>query len=367
MIYKETLFFIGKCLTINHEGHNRVSVEKTLKETTVDWDAVVKVSTGHFVFPALYCNLKKANFLQYLPKDLVEYMVHITNLNRERNEQIITQAKELNRLLLANNITPIFLKGTGNLLEGLYDDIAERMVGDIDFLVSKQEYLKTIDLLLNFEYHKIEKTSYDSISFKHYPRLVKNNNIAAIEIHKELLKEEYVNEFNFSRVKDEILVFNSISVLSYNHQLSLSVIANQINDSAQHYHSLALRNCYDIFLLSTKTNSLKAVKQFKNLFPPLNNYLYITKRTLNSDFIDAEVNMESELYFKKFNNSLVNKFKQKKIQQKLFIKDRLDIIFKAFVEKKHRKWILKRLSDKNWQREKLIQIGLKKKKTKPKL
>ena len=121
MTYKETLFFIGKCLTINHEAHNKALVESVLKADDVNWDNVVKISTAHYVFPALYCNLKKADFLHFLPDDLVEYMQHITNLNRERNEQIITQAKEINDLLLANNITPIFLKGTGNLLEGLYD------------------------------------------------------------------------------------------------------------------------------------------------------------------------------------------------------------------------------------------------------
>jgi hypothetical protein len=49
-------------------------------------------------------------------------MKHITDLNRERNQQIIEQAKEINELLLTNNIASIFLKGTGNLLEGLYDD-----------------------------------------------------------------------------------------------------------------------------------------------------------------------------------------------------------------------------------------------------
>ncbi|WP_297815731.1 nucleotidyltransferase family protein [uncultured Polaribacter sp.] len=142
MTYKETLFFIGQSLTINHSTENKIAIEKLLKENSVDWDAVVKVSTGHFVFPALYCNLKRAHFLHYLPEELVNYMVHITDLNRERNQKIIAQAKEINELLLANNITPIFLKGTGNLLEGLYEDIAERMVGDMDFIVSKEEYRK---------------------------------------------------------------------------------------------------------------------------------------------------------------------------------------------------------------------------------
>ena len=67
----------------------------------------------------------------------------ITGLNRERNQQIITQARALNTLLLEHGLTPIFLKGTGNLLAGLYTDIAERMVGDIDFIFSKQRVPKS--------------------------------------------------------------------------------------------------------------------------------------------------------------------------------------------------------------------------------
>ena len=109
MNYKETLFFIAKCLTISLEVKNKQEIEKQLKSTSIDWDSVVKVSTAHYVFPAIYCNFKRANFLKYLPADLVEYMMHITNLNRDRNAQIIVQAKELNSLLLANNITPIII------------------------------------------------------------------------------------------------------------------------------------------------------------------------------------------------------------------------------------------------------------------
>ena len=150
MSYKETLYFIAKCLTISLEAKNRQEIEKQLKSKSVDWDAVVKVSTAHYVFPALYCNLKRVDFLQYLPHELVSYMEYITDINRDRNKQIISQAKDLNSLLLANNITPIFLKGTGNLLADLYEDIAERMVGDIDFIFSKEDYPKAITILREF-------------------------------------------------------------------------------------------------------------------------------------------------------------------------------------------------------------------------
>ena len=160
MTYKETLYFVAKCLTISLEHKNREEIEKQLQSNNIDWDAVIKVSTAHYVFPALYCNMQRANFLHYLPKELVTYMEHITNLNRERNEEIITQAKELNTLLLANNITPIFLKGTGNLLAGIYDDIAERMVGDIDFIFSKEDYQIAITILRESGYSEVNKYDY---------------------------------------------------------------------------------------------------------------------------------------------------------------------------------------------------------------
>ena len=86
MNYKDTLYFIAKCLTISLEDNNRQEIEKQLKSTSIDWDAVVNVSTAHYVFPAFYCNLKRANFLKYLPADLIDYMKYITNLNRDRNK-----------------------------------------------------------------------------------------------------------------------------------------------------------------------------------------------------------------------------------------------------------------------------------------
>ena len=169
MTYKETLFFISKCLTISLDEKNKEIILLKLQSEEIDWDSVVKLSTSHYVLPALYCNLIRADFLQYLPKDLVSYMEQITSLNRERNQQIITQAKKLNTLLLANNIIPLFLKGTGNLLANLYQDVAERMIGDIDFILSKEDYLKAIKVLRDNGYCDVEKYSFPNQ--RHYRRI----------------------------------------------------------------------------------------------------------------------------------------------------------------------------------------------------
>jgi len=366
MTYKETLYFVAKCLTISLEHKNREEIEKQLQSNNIDWDAVVKVSTAHYVFPALYCNLKRADFLKYIPEDLVAYMEEITNLNRDRNTAIIQQARELNTLLLANNITPIFLKGTGNLLAGIYDDIAERMVGDIDFIFSKEDYPKAIQLLRNFDYSEVNKYDYYFPDGKHYRRLQKENNIAAIEIHLEMLAiEKYRKEFNYDFVEKDSQVINEVRVLSYANKLNLSIIANQINDHGFDYKTMALRNSYDVFLLSKKTIAKEAVKKLNKLTNPLNCFLaacYEIFSKVNS--LEYNKTKATISYLSIFNRQFINPKATKKRQKilKIFLvtKLRLNILYKAAVYKTYRVWLFKRVSDKNWYKEKLIQLGFKK-------
>ena len=362
MNYKETLFFIAKCLTISLEEKNRQEIEKLLKSTSIDWDAVVKVSTAHYVFPALYCNLKRADFLQYLPQELVSYMEHITDINRERNKQIIAQAKELNNVLLANNIKSIFLKGTGNLLAGIYEDIGERMVGDIDFLFSIKDYSKAITVLREFGYSEVKKKKhYPPDEKKHYRRLQKENNIAAIEIHSKLLNiKKYTNEFNYSFVAKDSQIINDVAVLSYTNKLNLSIVAYQIHDSGFYYKTMALRNAYDVFLLSKKTNAKVAMHALDKLTNPLNCFLAACYEIFNNvDSLKYKKTKKVASYLSIFNSQFTNRKPYKRINAYLFLKSRLHILYKCIIYKEYRVWLFNLLTDKNWYKRKLIQLGIK--------
>ncbi|MFT5250647.1 MAG: hypothetical protein ACI93P_002389 [bacterium] len=366
MNYKETLYFVSTCLTISLEEKNRQAIEAQLQSNTIDWEAVVKVSTSHYIFPAIYCNFKRADFLKYLPADLVEYMKYITNLNRDRNTQILQQAQELNSLLLANNITAIFLKGTGNLLAGIYDDIAERMVGDIDFIFSKKDFPKAIAVLREFGYSEVEKQEYYLPNeFRHYRRLQKENKISAIEIHSEFLDiKKYVNEFDYSFVNKDTQIIDGVTVLSYANKLNLSIIANQINDNGYYYKTMALRNAYDVFLLSKKTNAKDAVNTLDKLSHPLNCFLAACYEVFNTvESLEYNNTKKAASYLSVFNSQFTNskskKRKPKRINIYLFIKIRLNIILKSIIYKEYRVWLFKRMTDKNWYKEKGIQLGIK--------
>ena len=348
--YKETLFFIAKCLTISLEEKNRDEIEIILKTTDVDWDAVVKVSTSHYVLPVIYCNFKRADFLKYLPADLVEYMKYLTNLNRARNTQIIEQAKRLNSLLLDYGVRPVFLKGTGNLLEGLYEDIGERMVGDIDFLLSEKDLQSAFKILKSDGYSTSKNLLNHFPDHRHFPRLVKQENIAAVEIHKEVTIEKYRGEFNSKMINEDAQIINNFSVLSFKNQLSLSIISSQINDYGFKLKNFSLRNAYDVFLLSKKVDTKKAISKFTKLKSSLNCFLV----NCNLVFGDLESlkyhkTKEAEKYLKAFNKSLYKSKSNIKINFKLFminLNRRFYIVCKSVFYSENRKWLLNRIKSK---------------------
>jgi len=363
--YKETLYFIATCLTISLEDKNKQVIEKKLQSDTIEWDAVVKLSTAHYVFPALYCNFKRADFLKYLPSDLVSFMEYITNKNRERNKQIILQAQELNSVLLTNNIRPIFIKGTGNLLAGIYEDIAERMVGDIDFIFSKEDYFKAIIVLKKFGYLPQKTSNFKHFPHLHYPRLTKKNEIGAVEIHSHLLKSKYDNNFNYSFVKKDIQIINGVAILSYSNKLNLSIAANQINDNGHYYKTMALRNAYDVFLLSKKTNAKDAINKLDKLANPLNCFLAVCYEVFNKvECLEYNNTKNAASYLSIFNSQLSDgdgfKRRQNRIKIYLLIKGNLNFYFKCIFYAEYRNLLFVRLKDSSWRKEKLIQLGIKK-------
>ena len=119
MNYRDTLFFIGKCLTLEHEKHNYKEVKKLITANRVNWENVIKLSSKHYVLPVLYLKLKKSALLSTLPSDLVLFLNKITLENEKRNREILRQIIAIEELFLIHRLKPIFIKGSGNLKQNL--------------------------------------------------------------------------------------------------------------------------------------------------------------------------------------------------------------------------------------------------------
>jgi len=282
MTYKQALYFIGKCLAINNDPKRHKEVLNRINNGAICWGKIVRVSTGHMVLPALYLNLKRANLLQYLPEDLVAYCEEVTNLNSARNKAIIKQAKTLDTLLKQHNIIPVFLKGTAHIIEGLYRDIAERMVGDIDLIVPENQIEKVANLLIKNGYKPIgDFISIRTPGSKHYPRLTHPTELAAVEIHWAVVLNPHKTNLNYTTIFKEKQAVNTVFVPLYSHQAIHNILNTQINDKGYLYGKVSPRQLYDGFLLQQKPRVLESCLQYKYDYYRKTLYLKLMQNIFN--------------------------------------------------------------------------------------
>ena len=236
------------------------------------------------------------------------------------------------------------------------------MVGDIDFIFSKEDYPKAIAILYKNGYERTVKSTgkidHSDIMFaKHYPRLFKKENIAAVEVHKEYLIEKHIGEFNYKNTHQSTQTINGVRVLSYANKVNLTIVANQINDRGYHYKTIGLRNAYDVFLLSKQTVAGIAMGSLQTLKEPLECFVATTFEVFNRPKSLQYISTKATTIFLKrfqtqFSNPAKTKRKHRTLKIKILLQIRLEILWEAVFDRKTRIWLFYRLSDPKWYQEK---------------
>lgn len=313
MTKKEVFYLIGKCLTLDvRTEEEKQDIQNLIKSNEIPWPIFVKIASDHLVLPTIYVNFREHKMLEFLPVELNQHLQYIYNLNVDRNRKILFQIEELNALLSEADICPIYLKGAGNLLDNLYPDIGSRIMGDIDFLVHENEFLKAVDVLVNNGYYnKLKFIPEFHFRYKHFPRLAKKGMSAEVEVHRCLIKPTY-KHFDYLFIKDKIK--------SVSGKYSCYVLSDMDNSLMNLFHAYvamdlpenkSFRHLYDFFLLSRKIKVLEAYKEFGHYFSKAKRYYYWSNKmlSLNKDLPKIPVSiyflqanyfalMQSKIYFK---------------------------------------------------------------------
>ena len=159
----------------------------------INYDELIRIGSKHLILPLIYTSLKKNNILTKTPVEFQNYLMYIHEINYNRNKELIKEVKIISKTFEENNIKYVFLKGAAGLISNIYENIGDRMVGDIDILILKSQIDKAHKLMVKDGY----KPLVDKIFFKKYNRhLVRQVNpkkLFAIELHKNLLKFKVKN------------------------------------------------------------------------------------------------------------------------------------------------------------------------------
>ena len=222
----------------------------------INFEKLITLASGHLMLPALFFNIQKKKAAYLFPEDFIDYIKNIFAINKARNEILLEEAKELSELLVEHNIKHLFLKGTALLLSNVFEDIGERMIGDIDFIIRHKDEEKIKKVLKYNNNCKSEKLNLWRL-FKptHLPKLVRENKTIAIETHLELLEPKHRWIFNSKVLRNN---FNeelkTIKTPSTSFLFDHCIYALQIRDKGFFIPYHGHRSIYDIYKLNCKSS-----------------------------------------------------------------------------------------------------------------
>ncbi len=279
--------FTCQCLILDEHPELKEGIKNKFISGEVDLDKFVHLCSNHLILPVIYLRLKDAELLEIFPDEYASHLKEIYELNRKRNTEILQQIEEISMTLLEANIKPVYLKGTANLMDELYDDIGMRMIGDIDFLVQEKDYLRTVDLILGLGYENQHKMYDDAKTFKHYPRLFRKDVPADIEIHRIPVNIPFSKQFNTELLfhnKKAIKSRNNTFVSSSEHKLIHTFIHSQLSNKGHKRKIVGLRDLYDTQLLLKRVDAESVLPQIEESkkarqFFEYVNYLFISEQT----------------------------------------------------------------------------------------
>ncbi|MDB4028597.1 nucleotidyltransferase family protein, partial [Flavobacteriaceae bacterium] len=222
----------------------------------INFEKLITLTSGHLMLPALFFNIQKKKASYLFPEDFIAYIKNIYAINKARNEILLEEAKELSELLVENNIKHIFLKGTALLLSNVFEDIGERMIGDIDFIVQGKDEEKIKKVLEKNKYcSKKPVSSFRFFKPKHLPRRINKNKKIAIEPHLELLSPGWRGVFNSKRLSSAFKEnVKAIKTPNQSFLFDHCIYAFQIPDKGFFTSFHSHRSIYDIYKLNCKSS-----------------------------------------------------------------------------------------------------------------
>jgi len=339
----------------------REEVIHTISLPSFPWEQFVQVGSSHLILPALFVKLQEEKLLPYLPDELVSHLEEIHTLNVERNRSFIQQVHWLVALLNESDIHPIFLKGAGALLDELYSDPGERVISDIDCLVSAKNFNRAVELLKAEGYTHPPFHTASLPMMHHYPSLFKAQEPAQIEIHRYPVGRRQLKYVDLDAMTSQLFqsdISHSPHILKGHDQILINVIHSQLKDKGQYYANIPLRNIYEFYKLSKKHDLSQMEISHPHLRLVINNYIAVASKVFSPAFkFPIKKRLRTKLFVLRFELSKSNRlyFRWSQTSRSLFdlLHTYLHIISRAFVRKDFRKYLRARLSNPAWYRHHL--------------
>nr|WP_279309185.1 nucleotidyltransferase family protein [Psychroserpens sp. SPM9] len=241
-------------------------LSQRLESNNIDWEQFVKLSSEQLVMTTCYCRLAQKQALDAIPEDLKLYLEEVTSINRQRNLKLIDEIKVITQTFNTNNIDYVLLKGAALLMGNSFQDIGERMVGDVDILVSSKHINKAFQLISTIGYDQSKDFNYTINDFRHLPRQFTDDKLAVIELHSSVLDPKFKHLLDDDAVLNTKIAQHNVFIPTPYYANLINIMGLQVNSKGYQYRHWFLRNMYDSLVLKLDSQTDLLLDYKDNLY-----------------------------------------------------------------------------------------------------
>lgn len=239
--------FITQCLSL---ANNRTTLAEQINNQSIDWIIVTRVASQYMVTPAFYWQCQHKELLTEMPDDFATYLQTIFNLNRQRNRQLLRDARLIMQTLNEIDVVPIFTKGTASMLSDTYPDIGMRIAADIDVLVPEERLTDCVKQMQKIHCMPLPRAlSCDH----HYKASYMESSKICVDLHFKVVHAAYEHLLPTQTVIEQAQQYQengcTYAIPCPTHRVLHNIIHSQLAD--QHYarHTINLSQLFDLVIL----------------------------------------------------------------------------------------------------------------------
>ena len=156
--YYHNFMFVCRCLSLNYDEKDIADIQSQITREELSWEMVIHIANNYLVTPSFLSGLRNVGLDALLENDIRQYLCDLHAMNRNRNLHLRGQLIEAIDSLNSVGITPLLLKGSGQLVSPIHKDPDSRIMSDLDILIPPEEVPKALDALAGKGYKEMEVT-----------------------------------------------------------------------------------------------------------------------------------------------------------------------------------------------------------------
>lgn len=253
-------------------------------ERRVDWMKTVELANEHLLAATLLLRMENAGRGRDLPEEARNYLSLLLESNRERNEALRRQAREILAAFDAAGISPLLLKGAITLFDPSDPLRESRMMRDLDVLVPRQveraaaEVLRELGYKLNARYPPGHHA---------YGEFERAGTCGMVDLHSELVDPSYILPASEVRCRSRPLDNepHPVAIPAPTDRMLHHLLHAQIHHRGQYYRGeLRLDQLFDCAVIARRFSAeidwdfIEARLESHHLAVPLQSYLLAAEK-----------------------------------------------------------------------------------------